>query len=372
MKYVQGMSCVAALVFLTGALAQSPAPESGTPLLGDKAAQDLATRMLQLMESTAVAVPGLIHASEPVRQNAEATLGALRRGKQDIALTWGFVNQVRAYLALSDSIPRPSVFPPAADQQFAELREDLQRMQRHFEAMLEAGSEGMRARAADPSSLKRYADANSKITPPGKQARVVFLGDSITEGWRLNEYFTGSDFVNRGIEGQTTAQMLGRFLQDVVALRPRAVLIFGGTNDIGYGIAQGAIEDNLTMMGDLARAHGIKPLFASVLPAGDYHKDADPEYEMTRTHPPAAIRQLNRWLQEYCRKENFSYVDYYAAMADKTGQMPADLSDDGLHPNAKGYRVMSPVTLGAINRILLGAGPTEEAPARRRFGPVGK
>ncbi len=366
------MKYVASLICLTAAFAQSPAGESGTPLLGDKAAQDLATRMSQLMESTAVAVPGLVHASEPVRQNAEATLAALRRTRQDAALTWQLIGQVKAYLALSDSIPRPSVFPPAADQQLAELREDLQRMQRHFEAMLQARNEGMNAREADPSSLKRYAEADAKILPPGKAARVVFLGDSITDGWRLNEYFTGSDFINRGIEGQTTAELLGRFMQDVIALRPKAVLIFGGTNDIGHGIPPGGIEDNFTMMGDLAKAHGVKPLFASVLPAGDYHKDADPEYERTRTRPSAAIQQLNRWLREYCRKENFTYVDYYAAMADKAGQMPADLSDDGLHPNAKGYRVMSPVTLGAINHILTPAEQTEESPAKRRLRLPGK
>jgi lysophospholipase L1-like esterase len=366
------MKYAAALVLLTCALAQSPAPEPATPLLGDQAAQDLATRMLQLMESTAVAVPGLVHASEPLRQNAEATLAAVRRKKQDAALTWELIGQVTAYLALSDSIPRPAAFPPAADQQFAELREDRQRMQRHFEATLRAAGAGLDTRSADPDNLKRYAEEDAKVMPPGKLARVIFLGDSIADGWRLNEYFIGSDFINRGIEGQTTGQMLGRFIQDVVDLHPRAVLIIGGTNDIARGVAQSGIENNFTMMGDLAKAHGIRPLFASVLPAGDYHKDADPEFERTRTRSVAAIRQVNRWLQEYSRKENFGYVDYYTAMADKTGQMPADLSDDGLHPNAKGYRVMSPVTLGAVNRIILAPAEQTGEPANRRFRPLGK
>jgi lysophospholipase L1-like esterase len=357
------MKCLSVLLLLTAASAQDPA----TPLLADKAAQDLATRMAQLMESTAVAVPGLVHASEPVRQNAEATLASMTRAGRDAALIWQFINQVKAYLALSDSITRPAQFPAAADQQFAELREDAQRMQRHFEAVLETIDAGTQARDADPDNLKRYAEADSKVLPPGKLGRVVFLGDSIIDGWRLNEYFTGSDFINRGIDGQTTIQMLGRFMQDVVALHPKAVLIFGGIDDIARGIAPGAIEDHLTMMGDLAKVHGIKPLFASVLPVGDYHKDADPLFEMTRTHSSAAIQQVNRWLQDYCKRESFSYVDYYSAMADKAGQMPADLSDDGLHPNSKGYRVMSPVTLQVINRILTAAQQPEETPAKRRF-----
>jgi lysophospholipase L1-like esterase len=366
------MRCLPALVFLTAAFAQGPVPDPAPPLLGETAARDLATRITQLMESTAVAVPGLVHASDPVRQNADATLALLRRTKYDAALTWQLIAELRAYLALSDSMPRPSLFPPAADLQFAELREDLQRMQRHFEAILQAGNEITRAREADPNGLYRYAEADSKAPPAGRAGRVVFLGDSIADGWRLNEYFTASDFINRGIEGQTTAQMLGRFMQDVVALHPAAVLIFGGTNDIAHGVAPAAIEDTLMMIGDLAKAHGIKALFASVLPVGDYHKDTDPAYEMTRTHPPATIELLNRRMREYCGKESFTYVDYYTAMADKTGQMPADLSDDGLHPNAKGYRVMSPVTLDAVNRVLSNAQQSGETPAKRRLRLPGR
>ncbi|MGD1070938.1 MAG: GDSL-type esterase/lipase family protein [Bryobacteraceae bacterium] len=357
------MRCAFVLLLLTAAFAQ----DSTAPLLTDKAAQDLATRMVQLMESTSVAVPDLMQAGEPIRKNAEATLASLARAGRDAALTWQFISQVKAWLALSDSIPRPAQFPAAADRQFAELREDTQRMQRHFEAILGEIDAGAQAYDADPDNLKRYAEANSKVLPPGKLGRVVFLGDSIADGWRLNEYFTGSDFINRGIEGQTTIQLLGRFMQDVVALHPKAVLIFGGINDIAHGIAPAGIEDNLTMMGALAKAYGIKPLFASVLPVGDAHKDIDPQFEMTRTHPPAAIQQLNRWLQDYCRKENFTCVDYYAAMADKAGHMPVDLSDDGLHPNSKGYRVMSPVTQQAINRVLTSAQQPEETPAKKRF-----
>jgi acyl-CoA thioesterase I len=340
--------------------------------LSQKDAEQLATRMLQLMESTAVAVPGLIRASEPVKQNAEATLTAIERAPRNPALTYQFINQVKAYLALSDSFPRPSSFPAAADQQFAELREGLQRMQLHFEATLETQTQVEQKRDSDPNNLKRYADADSKMLPPTKLPRIVFLGDSITDAWRLNEYFTGRDFVNRGIGGQTTIQMLARFRQDVVALNPKAVVVLGGTNDIAAGISVNQIEDNLAMIGDLAKAHGIKPVFASILPVSDYHKDADPHYEMTVNRPPAVIQSINGWIRSYCESQHFACVDYYAVMVDSAGQMQTDLSDDGLHPNAKGYRVMSPVALDAIGRALSGQLDGPEQPAKRRFRLLGQ
>ena len=325
--------------------------------------------MLQLMESTAVSVPGLTRASEPLKQNAEMTLTSMERTPLNPALTYLFINQVKAYLALSDSIPRPYPFPETADRQYAELREDLQRIQQHFEAILQVENAGTEAREADPASLKRYAEANTKLLAPGKLPRAVFLGDSLSELWRLNEYFPGRDFINRGISGQTSIQILARFAQDVAALRPRAVLIQAGTNDIARGIPPNAIEDDLTMMGDLAKARGIKPLFASILPVSDYHKDAGPAFEMTKTHPPATIQKINQWIQDYCRSERFTYVDYYAAMVDSSGQMQADLSDDGLQPNAKGYRVMSPIALEALGRVLSGAdqAPTDDQQAKKRF-----
>ena len=317
-----------------------------TPPLAQKDVEQLATRMLQLMESTAVAVPGLIRASEPLKQNAEETLTAIERAPLNPALTFRFMNQVKAFLALSDSFPRPSPFPAAADQQFAELREGLQRMQLHFEATLETQTQTEQKHDSDANNLKRYADADSKMLPPTtKLPRVVFLGDSITDAWRLNEYFTGRDFVNRGIGGQTTLQMLARFRQDVVALNPKAVVILGGTNDIAAGISANQIEDNLALMGDLAKAHGIKPLFGSILPVSDYHKSADPHYEMTVGRPPAVIQSIDNWIRSYCQSQGFAYIDYYSVTVDSAGMLQSDLSDDGLHPSAKGYRVMSPVAL---------------------------
>ena len=363
MKY----PAIPALLLSSVLCAQAPVPSQND-------AGQLATRMLQLMESTAVAVTGLVHASEPLKQNAEGTLKSLQRTPRNPAITYQLINQVKAYLALSDSIPRPNPFPEAADQQFSELRLALQRFQQDFEAALRAQDESNQAREADQANLKRYADADTKVLPPGNLPRVVFFGDSITDFWRLNEYFTGRDFINRGISGQTTLQMLGRFPQDVASLHPKAVLILAGTNDIARGIAPGAIEDNLAMMGELAKVHGIKAMFASILPVSDYHKDVDPRYEMTKTRSPAVILQVNKWMKDFCGRQGFIYVDYYTAMADTNGQMPRDLADDGLHPNAKGYRIMSPVALAAIDRELAAIPPESEAkqPAKRRFRMLGK
>jgi lysophospholipase L1-like esterase len=326
----------------------------------------LPERLSQLMESTAVAVPGLVRASEPLRSLATATLGAMRAAPENVALRYRFTLEVRAYLALSDTFARPDPFPATADRQFSELRDGLARLVAGFESALDAANRAAQAREADPSNLARYADADAKLLPSGAGARVVFFGDSITDFWRLNEYFTGRDFVNRGISGQTTLQMLGRFLQDVAGPKPKAVLILAGTNDLARGVKPAAIEDDLAMMGELAKAAGIRPLFASILPVSDYHKDVDPRYEMTKMRPPEAIHEINAWLAEYCRRESFTYVDYFSAMADASGRLQADLSDDGLHPNAKGYRVMAPIALEALNRALLPAAPAAEK--KRRFG----
>ncbi len=345
-------------------------PQSG-PLMGDKEASELATRMVQLMESTAVAVPALVRAGEPVTQSAQMTLTAMLQTPRNPALTWQFMNEMKAYLALSDTLPRPYPYPAAADRQYAELREGVERFQQHFEALLAAQNTADQGRAADPNGLSRYAEANTKLLPAESSPRVVFLGDSITDSWRLNEYFTGRAFVNRGIGGQTTSQMLARFRQDVISLSPKVVVILGGTNDIANGIAPHQIEDNLAMMGDLAKAHGIKVVFASITPVNDYHKDADPRYETTKSRPPATIREINAWIQSFCMSGGFAWMDYYAALADTAGQMAVDYSDDGLHPNAKGYRMMSPVVTATIDRIL--SQPSqEESESKHRFRLLGK
>jgi lysophospholipase L1-like esterase len=151
---------------------------------------------------------------------------------------------------------------------------------------------------------------------------VVFLGDSITDGWRLNEYFPDRDFVNRGIGGQITGQMLGRMKADVIDRQPAAVVVLAGVNDIARGAPIETIRNNLAMIADLAVAHRIKPVFASILPVHDYQR------------PMATIRALNEWLAAMCRQRGFVYLDYFPAMADAGGFLRAELADDGLHPNA--------------------------------------
>ncbi len=342
-----------------------PAPPP-SPAASDDNIQQLALRMTQLMESTAVPVPGLIQAIQPIKQRADAALAAMKKEPANPLPVLDFMSQIKAYLALADSIPRPEAFPATADRQYAELREAVDRMQRQFAALLKTQIVEAQKREADPNQLNRYAEANAKLLPSGKIPVVVFLGDSIFDSWRLNEYFTGRDFLNRAIAGQTSSQMLARFIPDVVALNPKLVVILAGTNDIASGVAPNQIEDNLTAMGDLAKAHGIKVIFASLLPVSDYHKNTDPRYEMTKTRPPATIQAINRWLQMFCSNQGFTYMDYYSVLVDPASQMKTDLSDDGLNPNSKGYRVMSPVTLTAIDGILNRAQPPAPAPPKKR------
>jgi lysophospholipase L1-like esterase len=346
---------LAVLFCVIAATAQSPV----NTLLSPPETQATTTRVLQLMESTAVAIPGLVRTSEPLRQTTQATATALDKAPRDPFLTLQFANEIRAYLALADALPRPDFFPPAASQQLLELRDDLQELDRHVQALLQREQIDAHANDADPNGLKRYAAADSQTPAPSPLLpRYVFLGDSATDLWRLNEYFTGRDFVNRGIAGQTTTQILARFLADVAALHPLAVIVLAGSGDLALGIAPSAITDNLVMIGDVAKAHSVQPIFASLLPAGG-------EGEKMRT--PEAIRKVNAWIRDYCIRENFIYIDYYSAMADENGMMKADLSDDGVNPNAKGYRVMSPLVLDGIERlrILLSAKETPAKPKRK-------
>jgi lysophospholipase L1-like esterase len=340
----------ALLVFAVSAFAQSP-PNA---LLSQSETQLTATRVLQLMESTATVIPGLVRASDPLRQNTQATAGALGKSLRDPSLTLQLINDIEAYLALSDSLPRPDYFPEAASQQFLEMRDELQRLDRHFQALLIHEQIDAHANDGDPYNLKRYAAADSKEPPPvAASPRYVFLGDSATDLWRLNEYFTGQDFVNRGIAGQTTNQILARFMADVVALRPLAVIVLAGSSDIAAGMSPSAIADNLVMIGDVAKAHGVQPIFASVLPASG---------EAAKVRTPEAIQKVNSWLRDYCIRENFIFVDYYTAMADSQGMMKPELSDDGVNPNSRGYRVMSPLVLDGIERLHNMVAATEETP----------
>jgi lysophospholipase L1-like esterase len=201
--------------------------------------------------------------------------------------------------------------------------------------------------------LSKYRDADVRLGPPGpSENRVVFLGDSITEGWGSADagFFPRRSYINRGIGGQTTSQMLVRFRQDVIALKPTVVVILGGTNDIaenGGLTTLDAIEDNLRSMVELARLHGIHAILSSVLPTLDYPWRRG-------LQPAGKISSLNRWMEEYCRSNHIEYIDYYSAMVASNGAMRPELSLDGVHPTNAGYLIMDPLADDAIRRALKG------------------
>ena len=207
--------------------------------------------------------------------------------------------------------------------------------------------------------MARYRDENGKIIPPGKdELRVVFMGDSITDSWddpKFGGFFPGKPYVDRGISGQTTPQMLVRFRADVIALRPRAVVILAGTNDLSGNTGPTtleAIEDNLISMTELAKANSIKVILASLLPVSDYEqRDGKPIVQTVR-RPPEKIKALNDWMRSYAAQNKLTYLDYYSAMMDEKGFLKDELSEDGLHPNAKGYAVMAPLAEAAIAATL--------------------
>ncbi|MBZ9646763.1 GDSL-type esterase/lipase family protein [Sphingobium sp. 3R8] len=200
-----------------------------------------------------------------------------------------------------------------------------------------------------------YAPANAALPAPkpGEQ-RVVFLGDSITDRWNLAASFPGKPYVNRGIGSQVTAQMLLRFHQDVVALKPEVVVILAGINDVQGFLQQETseqIEANWEAMADLARAHDIKVVFGSLLPVNDY---SDAAKDVVRERKPEELRALNAWLRGFCTRRGHVYADYAAAMVDAKGLMAAAFTRDGVHPLNNGYAVMTPIAQRAIDRALAG------------------
>jgi lysophospholipase L1-like esterase len=205
----------------------------------------------------------------------------------------------------------------------------------------------------DFGQLARYRDANAALAPPAAgESRVVFLGDSITDYWKLPDYFPGKPYINRGIDGQTTPEMLVRFRQDVIALHPKVLVVLAGTNDIAGVTGRTSneeIEANYASMAELARAHHIRVVFASVLPVHNYTHDAEESFAL---RPRDRILALNRWLQNYCAKNRLQYLDYFSALVDEQGMLKRALADDGLHPTDAGYKIMAPLAEKAIRRAL--------------------
>ena len=348
------MKILGLCLLATAAWAQAP-----TALLSTSDLNQLCTRTRQLMEAEGVAIPDLARASAPVIENVRQACEQIQRKPDAGQPTYVFMMNLRAYLALADAVPKPFPFPEVARQQLAELRDDATRIDSHFRALLDR--KDAQLVTSDRDNLTRYSDENRKEgNPLPSKARVVFLGDSITDLWRLNEYFPDRDFVNRGISGQITGQMLGRMKADVLDLHPSAVVILGGVNDLAREIPLTAVEDNYEMIADLAAAAHIKVIFASLLPVSDAHKDANPAYEQTPSHPPVYINALNEWLQRFCAQHGYTYLNYGPALADQHGAFNADLTDDGLHPNSKGYRVMAPLALQAIDKAIRPVVPVAE------------
>ena len=206
--------------------------------------------------------------------------------------------------------------------------------------------------------LAKFRDADKLLPPPAQgETRVVFMGDSITEGWGMKgtattpdrgEFFPGKPYINRGISGQTTPQMLVRFRQDVILLKPQVVVLLAGTNDIAENTGKETMEEignNIASMSDLARANGIRVVLCSVLPASDFHWHKGLE-------PAPKTKALNAWMKDYAAKNGIVYVDYYSSMVNDEGGLKAELSPDGVHPNKAGYALMAPLAEAGIAKAL--------------------
>lgn len=216
---------------------------------------------------------------------------------------------------------------------------------------LPAAAQNLANQLQDWNQLGRYYAENQKLKAAAPEPRrVVFLGDSITDGWRLAQYFPGKPYVNRGISGQTTPQMLVRMFPDVIDLKPAAVIILAATNDIARNTGPTTltmIQENFQAMTELAQAHGIKVIFCSVTPISDYT-----QRKQSEQRPPSDILKLNAWMREYAAKTGSVYADYFSALVDDKGMLRDGLSNDGLHPNAKGYELMAPIAEAAIQKAL--------------------
>ena len=244
-------------------------------------------------------------------------------------------------------VQAPSTPPPQAEPACPELVTALQALMRND------------ARLRDWAQLGRYREPNRSVRPPAAgEQRVVFMGDSITDAWPTprfaDTFFPGKPYIGRGISGQTTPQMLIRFRPDVIDLKPKAVVILAGTNDIAGNTGVMTDEDiqrNLISMAELAKANGIKVVFSSILPTSAYHT---PErgIPQTTSRPMSRIRALNDWMKKYAADNGHVYLDYFTPMLDQNGVMKAELTNDDLHPNAAGYAVMAPLAQAAIDRAV--------------------
>lgn len=202
--------------------------------------------------------------------------------------------------------------------------------------------------AQDWANLDKYKDSNMELIKKKDTRRVVFMGNSITEGWGNYPMFDNPSFINRGISGQTTPQMLVRFRRDVVDLNPTAVVVLAGINDIAGNTGPSTLAmifDNIKSMCEIASSNGISVILCSVLPANDFPWRPN-------MFPAPKVIALNRMIKKYADNKNYLYVDYYTPMVDEKDGLKPDLGSDGVHPNDKGYAIMEPLAKQAINKVL--------------------
>ncbi|MGA2569192.1 MAG: SGNH/GDSL hydrolase family protein [Terracidiphilus sp.] len=201
----------------------------------------------------------------------------------------------------------------------------------------------------DFGGFARYREANMSLAAPQPgEDRVVFMGDSITDGWKLDVSFPGKPYIDRGIGGQTTPQMLVRFREDVIGLKPKVVVILAGINDIAGNTGPMTLEqteENIASMAELAHANGIHVVLCSVLPAFDFPW-------APRLTPAPKVVAVNEWIRKYAAAKGDVYVDYHSAMKDERGGLPAALSADGVHPLPAGYAIMAPLAEEGIEQAL--------------------
>lgn len=236
-----------------------------------------------------------------------------------------------------------SLFAQRADDLTLKISEDqYKQLEKHF-----SEKERVKKRSVDWANFGRYEVMNDTMQ---RSATVVFMGNSITDGWyrKRPDFFISNGFTGRGIGGQTTSQMLTRFQSDVIDLRPKIVVIMAGTNDIALNngvISHKHILQNIKSMCELARYHKIKPILCSILPAYEFSWNKE-------LAPAAGIRQLNEMIKVYAETNKIPFVDYYSALVDERGGLPVDIAPDGVHPNNKGYEIMEPIVLKTIRKYI--------------------
>ena len=293
-------------------------------------------RSIELMDASMTNVPGLARIGAPLLEAVKKTVEQIKAEGPKPTNVFSYWTQLRGYCTVLEAMPKGATIP-----QYEELLKITDATQ-IFLKQLMVDSE---ARLANPDrdQLGFYGERNRLVPAPSPtKPRVIFLGDSITEDWRLNEYFQNKDYINRGISGQITSQLLGRMRSDVLQLKPAAIIVQAGINDFGYGIAMDTIQGNFQMIADLARANGIKVILASMLPMRrDYDSDVNKK-----------VRVMNDWLNALSKQRGYTFCDYASFVGGSDGRMLKDLSNEGKHPNAAGYRQLAPAAQACINRAL--------------------